>query len=63
MRCGVSGLCVCVLWCGVRDSDEFGVSGWYVCCGVFVPDYDEVCSVFFVCLYVVVCLFLIMMRC
>ncbi len=34
-----------------------------VCCGVFVPDYDEVLSVWLVCMSVVMCLFLIMIRC
>jgi hypothetical protein len=55
MRCGVSGLCVCVVVCLFLNMIRCGMSGLCVCCAVFVPDYDEVWSVWLVCVLWCVC--------
>ncbi len=57
-------MCVCVVVCLFLIMMRCGVSGLCVCCGVFVPDYDEVWRVWLVCVCVYCgVLFLIMMKC
>ncbi len=54
MEC-LARVCVCVVVCLFLIMMRCGVSGLCVCCGVFVPDYDEVWSVWLVCVCVCVC--------
>jgi hypothetical protein len=44
--------CVCIVVCLYLIMMRCGVSGLCVYCGVFVPDYDEVWSVWLVCVCV-----------